>query len=102
MAMTTMGVKSIPRHLAGRNLDPRQQAPSRLRCREGRRQTARANAKKTKKKKPVAAADVHERGKAATPVVPMAALGMLNFESWAKGNCDWKKHVGIRYGSQQG
>ena len=49
-----------------------------------RRQTAKANGKK--KKKPFTAADAHERGKAATPVVPMAASGMLNFEGWAKGN----------------
>ena len=48
------------------------------------RQTARADGKK--KKKPFTAADAHERGKEAAPVVPMTALGMLNSEGWAKGN----------------
>jgi hypothetical protein len=58
-----------------------------------RRQTAKANGKK--KKKPFTAADAHERGKAATPVVPMTASGMLNFEGWAKGNGVGKKRVGM-------
>ena len=67
-----------------------------------RKQTAKANGKKKKKtkkkkkkKKPFTAADAHERGKAATPVVPMTASGMFNFESWAKGNGVGKKHVGM-------